>query len=100
MKSHLAKPPVRSPLDFGCQKGNNDLEPVLFTDMMSPDFLLDLICSCKDNYVCKRGCICYKQTLNWTELCPCQGSDLCQNSLTHQQTTNVDEQDEQVYDVL
>jgi hypothetical protein len=30
-------------------------------------------------------------------LCPCQGSDLCQNNLIHQYTTNVDEQD---YDEL
>ena len=43
MTSHLAKPPVRSPLDFGWQKGNNGLEPVLFTGMMSSDFLPDLI---------------------------------------------------------
>ena len=43
MTSHLAKPPVRSPLDFGWQKGYNDLEPVLFTGVMSSDFLQDLI---------------------------------------------------------
>jgi hypothetical protein len=41
MTSHLAKPLVRSPLDYGWQKGNNGIEPVLFTDMMSPDFLQD-----------------------------------------------------------
>ena len=43
MTSDLAKPLVISPLDFGWQKGNNGLEPVLFTGMMSPDFLQDLI---------------------------------------------------------
>ena len=63
--------------------------------MMSSDFLQDLIC---DRSVCKHGCICYEQSLSCTELCPCQGSDLCQNSLTDQQTSNVDEQDEQEYD--
>jgi hypothetical protein len=46
----------------------------------------------------QRGCICYEQSLSCTELCPCQGSDLWQNSLTQQHTTNVDEQDEQDYD--
>jgi hypothetical protein len=45
----------------------------------------------------KRCCICYEQSLSCTELCPCQGSDLCQNNLIHQYTTNVDEQD---YDEL
>jgi hypothetical protein len=39
----LAKPPVRSPLDFGWQNGNNGLETVVFTGMMSSDFLQDLI---------------------------------------------------------
>ena len=100
MISHLANLPVRSPLDFGWQKGNNGLEPVLFTGMMAPDFLQDLIRSCKGRSVCERGYICYEESLSCTELCPCQGRDLCQNSLTHQQTTNVDEQDEQVYDEL
>ena len=98
MTFHLAKPPVGSPLDFGWQKGSNGLAPVLFTGMMSSDFLQDLICSCKGRYVCKRGCICYEQSLSCTELCPCQGSDHCQNSLTHSQTTNVDEQDEREND--
>ena len=42
--------------------------------------------------------ICYEQSISFTELCPCQGSDLCQNSLTHQQKTNVDEQDKLEYD--
>ena len=43
MTSHLDKPPVGSLLDFGCQKGNNGLEPVLFTGMMPSDFLQDMI---------------------------------------------------------
>ena len=87
----LAKPPVRSPLDFGWQNGNNGLETVVFTGMMSSDFLQDLIWSCNGRSVCKRSCICYEQSLSCTELCPCQGNDLCENSLTDQQTTNVDE---------
>jgi hypothetical protein len=43
MTSHLAKPPARSALDFGWQKGNNGLESVFSTGMKSPDFLQDLI---------------------------------------------------------
>jgi hypothetical protein len=90
MISHLAKPLVGSLLEFGWQKGNNGLEPVLLTGMMPSDFLQDMIGSCKGRSVCKRDCICYEPTLSCTELCPCHGSDLCQNSLTHQQKTNVD----------
>ena len=43
MTSHLAKPPVRSPLDYGWQKGNNGLESVLCSGIKSSDFLQDLI---------------------------------------------------------
>jgi hypothetical protein len=44
--------------------------------MMPSDFLQDMIWSCKGRSVCKRDCICYEQTFSYTELCPCQGSDL------------------------
>ena len=43
MISHLAKPLVGSLLEFGWQKGNNGLEPVLLTGMMPSDFLQDMI---------------------------------------------------------
>ena len=43
MTSHLAKSPVGSLLEFCWQKENNGLEPVLFTGMMSSDFMQDMI---------------------------------------------------------
>jgi hypothetical protein len=46
---------------------------------MSSDFLQDLICSRKGRKICSRECVCYEQNLCCTELCPCQGSDLCLN---------------------
>jgi hypothetical protein len=42
----IAKPPVASPYDYGWQKGNNGPTPILFSGLMSSDFLQDLICSC------------------------------------------------------
>jgi hypothetical protein len=54
--SHQAKPPVASPYDYGWQKGSNGPTPVLFSGLMSSDFLQDLICSCKGRKICSREC--------------------------------------------
>jgi hypothetical protein len=43
-----------------------------------------------DNYASVIVFVRYDQTLSCTELCPCQGGHLCQNSLTHQQKPYVD----------
>jgi hypothetical protein len=45
MTSHQAKPPVASPYDYGWQKGSNGPTPILFSGLMSSDFLQDLICN-------------------------------------------------------
>ncbi|KAK3085631.1 hypothetical protein FSP39_006444 [Pinctada imbricata] len=66
MKSHVAKPSHGSPLEYGWKKGHAGLEPVLFTGMMSSDFLEDLICSCKGKSVCTNACICSEQYLACT----------------------------------
>jgi hypothetical protein len=60
---------------------------------MSSDFLQDLICSCKGRKICSREYVCYEQNLCCTELCPCQGNDLCLNIITSQQ--NPDDDDEE-----
>jgi hypothetical protein len=80
MPSHQAKPPVASPYDYGWQKGSNGPTPNLFSGLMSSDFLQELICSCKDRKIFSREC--YEQNFCCTELCPCQGSDLCLNIIT------------------
>lgn len=93
MTSHEAKPHIGSPYDFGWQKGSNGPMPILFTGMMSSDFLQDLVCSCKGKSICSRSCVCFEQNLCCTELCPCQGSDLCKNMLTNEPSLD-DENDE------
>ena len=94
MTSHQAKPPIGSPYEYGWKKSCNGPTPVLFTGLMSSDFLQDLICSCKGKKICSRECVCVEQNLCCTELCPCQGSDLCCNILTSQQNTDDDEEEE------
>jgi hypothetical protein len=36
---------------------------ILFSGLMSSDFLQDLICSCKGRKICSRECACYEQNL-------------------------------------
>ena len=44
-----------------------------------PDFLQDLVCSCKGKMMRGRSCVCNEQNMCCTELCPCQGCDFCMN---------------------
>jgi hypothetical protein len=53
--------------------------PVFFEGIMTSDFLQDLICSCKGKVMRGRSCVCNKQNMCCTELCPCQDSDFCMN---------------------
>ena len=68
-----------SPYEYGWKKSSHGPDPVYFLGMMTSDFLQDLICSCKGKYICSKSCICREQQMSCTELCPCQGSDTCQN---------------------
>jgi hypothetical protein len=52
---------VASRYDYGRQKGSNGPTPILFSGLMSSDFLQDLICSCKGRKICSRECVCYEQ---------------------------------------
>lgn len=81
--SHVAIPHIPSPLEYGWGKGMNSLQPVFFEGPMSSDFLQDLVCSCKDKSPCKKSCVCFEQNLACTDLCSCQGSELCKNAQTH-----------------
>ena len=96
MSSHLTNPPLCFPYEFGWQKGKHDTEPVLFAGKMSSDFLQDLICSCKGRNLCSKACVCLEQNLGCTELCPCQGTEICKNELTKQKV----EENEESYEVV
>ena len=83
MNAHETRAVIGSPLQYGWKEGKFDLEPVLFEDQMSSDFLQDLVCTCKGKSVCSRGCVCFEHNLSCTELCSRQASDLCSNINTH-----------------
>ena len=92
MNAHVAKPAIGLPATHGWQEGQSGLEPILFEGLMSSDFLQDLICTCKGKSVCSKSCVCFEQGLSCTDLCPCQGTDLCHNVQTRQVDDDDDEQ--------
>jgi hypothetical protein len=77
--SCLAKPPLPSPMEYGWRTVKDSLHPVYFEGNMSAEFILDLVCSCKGKSQCKKSCVCAEQNLACTDLCSCQGSELCKN---------------------
>ena len=81
--SHVAIPHIPSPLEYGWRKGKDSLQPVYFEGPMSSDFLQDLVYSCKCKSTCKKSCVCFEQNFTCTDLCSCQGSELCKNAQTH-----------------
>ncbi|CAC5397714.1 unnamed protein product [Mytilus coruscus] len=71
MNAHIAKTPLRSPLEYGWTIGNCSINQ-------------DLFCTCKGKIICSKSCACYEQNLSCTSICGCQGSDDCRNKLTYQ----------------
>jgi hypothetical protein len=47
------------PLKFGLAMADGSMKPVYFEGPMSPEFLQDLICSCKGKNACSKSCMYY-----------------------------------------
>ena len=89
----LAKPPPRSPFEYGWEKSGNVLKPIFFEGQMSSDFLNDLICNCRGKNMCSKTCVCFEQNLGCTSVCICQASDDCRNAHTQKVNTEDIEDD-------
>ncbi len=59
-----AKPPPRSPLEYGWRNENKYLMPKYFEGPMTSDFLQDLVCMCKGKSICSKNCVCVEQNLS------------------------------------
>jgi hypothetical protein len=79
-----AKPPPRSPLEYGWRNENKYLMPKYFEGPMTSDFLQDLVCMCKGKSICSKNCVCVEQNVSCTSICGCQGNEECRNQLSHQ----------------
>ena len=53
-----AKPPPRSPLEYGWRNENKYLMPKYFEGPMTSDFLQDPVCVCKGKSICGKNCVC------------------------------------------
>jgi hypothetical protein len=72
-----AKPPPRSPLEYGWRNENKYLMPKYFEGPMTSDFLQDPVCVCKSKSICSKNCVCFEQNLSCTSICGCQGNEEC-----------------------
>ena len=74
--SHLPKPHLGEPEDFGWYRDSSGLHPILFTQDSAPAEVRDLThlyCQCKESN-CKDGtkCTCVHAGLKCNELCSCE----------------------------
>jgi hypothetical protein len=66
-----AKPPPRSPLEYGWRNENKYLMPKYIEGPMTSDFLQDLVCMCKGKSICSKNCVCVEQNLSCASICGC-----------------------------
>jgi hypothetical protein len=59
-----AKPPPRSPLEYGWRNENKYLMQKYFEGPMTSDFLQDIVCMCKGKSICSKTCVCVEQNLS------------------------------------
>jgi hypothetical protein len=76
-----AKPPPRSPLEYGWRNENKYVMPKYFEGPMTSDFFQDRVCMCKSKSICSKTCLCVEQHLSCTSICDCQGNEECRNQL-------------------
>jgi hypothetical protein len=53
-----AKPPPRSPLEYGWRNENKYLMPKYVEGPMTFDFLQDIVCMCKGKFICSKNWVC------------------------------------------
>jgi hypothetical protein len=53
--------------------------PVFFEGIMASDFRQNRICSCKGKVMCGSSCVCNKQNMCCTKICPSQDRNFCMN---------------------
>ena len=67
---------------------------------MVQSVLRELICSCRGRNICASNCVCGTYSLLYTEICPCQGDDKCQNELNKTLVEDIEESKEVLFKIL
>ena len=60
-----------SPFDFGWEKKDGNIEPVMYEGQTTAEKISGLTCNCKGKKRCKVDCSCYVNNLPCIELCLC-----------------------------
>ena len=84
----IGLPDLGNPQDYGWEKVNNIMTPIMFKGICSAEMLKTLVCSCnpKNKKVCSRQCSCAQANMRCCEVCPCSANeDECYNDIIHQQ---------------
>ena len=74
-------PNIPTPVGHGWKVENDTIVPVLMDGPVSAEVLRELVCSCRGRNICASNCLCGTNSLLYTEICPRQGDDKCQNEL-------------------
>ena len=93
-----AAPPAEHCTNFGWQKLENNICPVIATDPPAPQELMKVIaCSCKSANPCNHNmCSCKAAQVSCTGYCKCQAGDICNNQHTvHASETDDDDNDDE-----
>ena len=91
ISSHIAKPDLGSPLEYGWKREGEKLVPVYYEGLSASEVMQDLLCTCSKRNLCSTdSCSCRKNRLACVELCSCHGDDVCQNPISTQDTSDSD----------
>ena len=92
--SHIAKPQLGDPEDFGWQMEGGGLAPHFYDGPSAAEMIDQLICTktCKGKRKCGEECSCFQAKMPCTEICPCSGDEGCHNVLTHMDEDSSDEE--------
>ncbi len=82
MAAHIAMQQLGNAVGSGWKKEGHGLSPVYFEGEMVSERIDGLICDCKGRKKCATDCSCSDQGLPCTELCFCQGLEICCNENT------------------
>ena len=90
ISSHIAKPDLGSPLEYGWKREGEKLVPVYYEGLSASEVMQDLLCTCSKRNLCGTdSCSCRKNRLACVELCSCH-DDVCQNPISTQDTSDSD----------
>ena len=72
--AHQSVPNTPSPVGHGWTVEYDTIIHVLF----DAEVLRELVCSFRGRTICASNCVCGTNSLQCSEICPCQGDDKCQ----------------------